>query len=295
MHFERCEQCGERVAWVGIWTNLALVVLKLVVGVTSGSKACIADALHSASNIITAFAIILSQRISSKPADNRFHYGYGKVEFLVAGGISLLITLGAIVLVTVSIKHLMASSATPPHFSALLMAIISIGANEMMFRYMRCAGTQLKSQTILASAWSNRADCFSSIAVAVGVIGGSLGFHHVDPIAAIFVVAVIVKVSIKILPDSVKALMDHSVNDVYSEEIEVLVENIEDVSAVKVLKTRHVGQKIWVDLDILIDPQCTIRDGHRIADRIKDEVIEKVRDVERVWVRFKPAEAEGKG
>ncbi|HIJ55555.1 MAG TPA: cation transporter [Deltaproteobacteria bacterium] len=295
MRFERCEQCGERVAWVGIWINLALVVLKLVVGVTSGSKACIADALHSASNIITAFAIILSQRISSKPADTRFHYGYGKVEFLVAGGISLFITLGAIALVAVSIEHLMASSTTPPHFSALLMAIISIGTNEMMFRYMRCAGTQLKSQTILASAWSNRADCFSSIAVAVGVIGGSMGFHHLDPIAAIFVVAVIVKVSIKIMLDSVRALMDYSVNDVYSDEIEDLVAGVEDVSAVSGVRTRHIGQKIWVDLDILIDPQCTIRDGHRIANRIKKEVIEKVRDVEQVWVRYKPMEAESKG
>ena len=114
MRYKRCEQCGEHVAWVGIWTNVSLVILKLIVGVTSGSKALIADALHSAANIITAFAIILSQRISSKPADRRFHYGYGKVEFLVAGGISLLISLGAVALVAVSIKHLMASSSTPP-------------------------------------------------------------------------------------------------------------------------------------------------------------------------------------
>ena len=160
------------------------------VGVTSGSKALIADALHSAANIITAFAIILSQKVSSRPADNRFHYGYGKVEFIAAGAISLLIILGAIALIMVSIKHLMQGSRTTPHFSALLMALISIGANEMMFRYMHCAGTQLKSQTILASAWANRADCFSSIAVIIGVVGGSLGFRHMDPIAALFAVAI---------------------------------------------------------------------------------------------------------
>ena len=290
MRCSKCEQCGEYVAWVGIWTNLTLVVLKVIVGITSGSKALIADGLHSASNIITAFAIILSQRVSSRPADSRFHYGYGKVEFIAAGAISMLILLGALALITVSIKHLMEASVSTPHFSALLMALISIGANEMMFRYMRCAGTQLKSQTILASAWANRADCFSSIAVIVGVVGGSLGFHHMDPIAALFVVAIIVKVSIKIMVDSVRALMDFSVNDIYSEEIESIVAGVDDVRAISGLRTRQVGQKVWVELDIMISPRCTIRDGHRITVKIKDALRTRLRDVERIGINYRPAE-----
>lgn len=293
MDFERCGQCGDRAAWAGIWTSTVLFVLKLIVGVTSGSKACIADGLHSASNIITASVIILSQRIGTRSADSRFHYGYGKVEFLAAGLISLLITAGAVVLVSVSIKHMIREPSAPPHFSALLMALISIGANEMLFRFMRCAGTQLKSQTILASAWANRADCFSSLAVIVGVVGGKLGFHHLDPIAAFFVVAVIIKVSIKILVGSVKALMDSSVNDAYGKDIETIVQGIEEVRAISGLKTRHIGQKIWVELDILVDPQCTIRDGHVIADRVKDVLLEKKRDLERVLVHFRPMENEG--
>jgi cation diffusion facilitator family transporter len=272
---------------------VVLVILKLIVGVTSGSKACIADALHSASNIITAFAIILSQKISRKSANSRFPYGYGKVEFLAAGMISLLITMGAVALISVSINHLINRPGPPPHFSALLMALISIGANEMLFRFMRCAGTQLKSQTILANAWANRADCFSSFAVIVGVVGGRLGFHHLDPIAALFVVAVIIKVSVKILVDSVKALMDFSVNDAYAEEILAIAEGIKDVRTVLGLKTRHIGQKIWVELDILIDPQCTLREGQMIADRVKGVLLEKVRDLERVLVHFRPVENEG--
>ncbi|HIJ58067.1 MAG TPA: cation transporter [Deltaproteobacteria bacterium] len=293
MRSERCEKCGNLAAWSGIWTNLVMVVLKIIVGITSGSKACIADGLHSASNIVTAFAIILSHRISKKPASNRFPYGYGKVEFVAAGFISLLIIAGAVVLISISINHLIKEPSTQPHFSALLMAVISIGANEMLFRFMRCAGTRLKSQTILASAWANRADCFSSMAVIVGVAGARLGFHHLDPIAALFVVAVIIKVSIKILVDSVKALMDSSVNDVYGEEIETIVENIEDVRGICGLKTRHIGQKIWADLDILVDPQCSMRDGHLIADRVKEVLLEKVRDLERVLVSFRPVEDDG--
>jgi len=293
MGFERCEKCGDRAAWAGIWTNVLLVILKMIVGVTSGSKACIADGLHSASNIITAFAIILSQRISKKPANSRFPHGYGKVEFLAAGAISLLIIAGAVALITVSIRSLIGEPSSPPHFSALLMALISIGANEMLFRYMRCAGIQLKSQTILANAWANRADCFSSFAVIVGVVGGRLGLHHMDPVAALFVVAVIIRVSIKIMLDSTKALMDSSVNDVYGEEIRSVVEDIEDVHALSELKSRHIGQKIWVELDILIDPKCTIQEGHIIAEKVKTMLLEKLIDLERVLVHFQPMEQEG--
>ncbi|UCD87776.1 MAG: cation transporter [Desulfobacterales bacterium] len=267
-----------------------MVILKFTVGITSGSKACMADGLHSASNIVTAFAIMLSHKIGNKPANSRYPFGYGKVEFVAAGFISLLIIAGAVTLISVSINHLLNEPSTPPHFSALLMAIISIGANEMLFRFMRCAGTQLKSQTILANAWANRADCFSSFAVIIGVVGARLGFHHLDPVAALFVVAVIIKVSIKILIDSVKALMDSSVNDVYGEEIETIVERIEDVRGVSGLKTRHIGQKIWAELDILVDSHCSMREGHLIADRVKKVLLEKLRDLEMVLVHFKPME-----
>ena len=293
MRFEKCEKCGDRAALAGIWVNVTLVVLKMLVGFTSGSKACIADGLHSASNIITAFAIIFSQKISRKSANRHFPYGYGKVEFIAAGAISLLITFGAIALISVSVEHLISEPSAPPHFSALLMAVISIGANEMLFRFMRCSGTQLKSQTIMASAWANRADCFSSFAVIVGVVGGKLGFHHIDPIAALFVVAVIIRVSIKILIDSAKALMDSSVNDIYGEEIEAVLDGMDDVREITGLKTRHIGQKIWVELDILIDPKYTIREGHIIAEKVKDTLLRKVRDLEKVLVNLKPLENEG--
>lgn len=293
MDHKDCQACGKRVPWVGACTNVILAFVKIIVGLTSGSNACIADGLHSASNIITAIAITLSRRISVKQGSERFPYGFGKVEFLAAGAISLLITALAVTLIAVSIRRLISIPSPPPHFSALVVAVISIVANEMLFRYMRCAGTRLNSQTILAYAWANRADCFSSIAVIVGVVGGMLGFHHLDPLAAIMVVAIIVKVSIKILIDSVKALMDYSVNDAYGEDIRTIVEGMADVRALSGLKTRQIGRKIWVEMDILIDPGRSIREGHIIAEKVKARLLTKMIDLEKVLVHFQPMEQDG--
>ena len=286
----KCETCGQRVAWVGIWANLIMVIMKITVGITSGSKACIADGLHSASNIIAAFAIMISQKISAKESNDDFPRGYGKIEFLASGLIAVFIISGAVALIAVTIRHLINEPSQPPHISALLLAPISIGTNEMLFRYMRCVGTQLKSQTIAANAWANRADCFSSIAVVIGVVGSKMGLAHLDPIAALFVVAVIIKVSYKIMVDSVKALMDASVNDLYGEEMLMIVSGVEEVRGVSRLETRQIGQKIWAEVEILVDATSSMHDAQMIANKVKNLLFEKVRELEQVLVSFTPLE-----
>ncbi|MBF0228360.1 MAG: cation transporter [Desulfamplus sp.] len=286
----KCEKCGERVATIGIVTNIILVVMKLVVGVTSGSKACLADGLHSTSNIIAAFAITISQKLTKKSKNERFPFGFGKIEFIAAGFTSLFIIAAAIMLIYTSIDHLMQEPAAPPHLSAFLAAVISILVNEMLFRYMRCVGTRLKSQTMMANAWANRADAFSSLAVIIGVIGSRLGFHHLDPICAIVVVAIIIKVSVSILIESIKSLMDSSVNHLYGDEITEIVSKIEGVQGLAELKTRHIGQKIWAEVDIFVDSECTMKQGEDIAGRVRVILLQQVRDLERAMVHFKPLE-----
>ncbi|MBF0232189.1 MAG: cation transporter [Desulfamplus sp.] len=284
----KCEKCGERVAIVGIVTNVIMVIMKLVVGVTSGSKACLADGLHSMSNIVTAFAIIVSQKLTKKKKSEEFPFGFGKIEFIAAGFTSIFITAAAVMLIYVSIDHLMREPSAPPHISAVLSAVISILVNEMLFRYMRCVGTRLKSQTMMANAWANRADAFSSLAVIIGVIGSKLGYHHLDPICALVVVAIIIKVSVGILIESIKSLMDSSVNHLYSEEITDIVVKIEGVEGIAELKTRHIGQKIWAEVDILVNSDCTMKQGEEIAGKVRKNLIQQVRDLERATVHFKP-------
>ncbi|MBF0550614.1 MAG: cation transporter [Deltaproteobacteria bacterium] len=293
MQDKKCERCGTRVAWAGIGTNLLLVSLKILVGLVSGSWACIADSLHSAANLISAVAILVSHNVSKRPTTNEFPFGYGKAEFLAAALTSLFVLAGAIAILIVSIEHLVKVPTGPPHLSALLMGLVSIGANEILFRFMQCAGTELKSQTIMANAWANRANSFSSVAVIIGVLGAQLGFYRLDPIAALLVVAVIVRVSFKILYESVKAVMDYSANDDYGLEIQEIVERMSDVEGVAELRTRLVGRKIWVELDIFIDPRKTISEGQEIARQVKKTLLGANKDLERVWVQFKPAEING--
>ena len=158
-------------------------------GVTSGSRGCIADSLHTATIFVLALAVIFSQRLALKEENGSFHYGFGKIEAVVTGSIAFLIACGGAVLIWNSIQHLVnASQYGPPYPSALLMALVSILANVVLARYLRCAGTQLKMRSLLSSAWAHGENLVSSVIVFIGVLGAELGLGVMDPIAAILVV-----------------------------------------------------------------------------------------------------------
>ena len=289
----RCTQCAIQIGWVSFWINLILVLLKITVGIIGGSKACIADGLHSASNVVVAVAIIMSQKISSRQKNSGYHYGFGKIEFLLTGFISFFIISGALALLFLSIKHLVSEPVvSPPHLSAALMAMISIGTTEMLFRYMRCAGVRVNSQIILAGAWANRANCFSSVAVLVGVISAKMGYHYLDPVTAILVVGIIINACYKMLIDSVRALMDYSVNDRYKEEIAGIISEMPDIQSATNIKTRQIGQRIWVELDILVDPGCSILEAQKTGEKVQARLMEGSGDFERVFVNLCPPESE---
>jgi len=285
-----CLHCGERIGWIGIGANLVMVVLKIMVGITAGSKACLADALHSSSNIVTAFAIFLSRKMRDRPQDDDHPYGYGKIEFIAAAGVSILIIVLTVVLVYTALDHLIYKPVPPPHWTALIVAVMSIITNELLFRYFHCVGTQLRSQTIIANAWANRADCFSSLAVLVGVIGAKLGFHHLDPVAAIFVALVIVKVSVDSIRESIGGLMDRNVQPSLLKRLRKAVRAVEEIEAITFLKARLLGNKIWVDLGVRVDDDYTVAECDEIGNEVRSRVTESVRGVGQVNVSFDSAD-----
>jgi cation diffusion facilitator family transporter len=275
---------------VGIGVNLVMVIVKIFVGITAGSKACLADALHSSSNIVTAFAIFISRKLTGKPQDDDHPYGHGKVEFIAAGAVSVVIILLTVVLVVTSLEHIIYKPVPPPHLTAGLVALASIIINELLFRYFRCVGTELRSQTIVANAWANRADCFSSSAVVVGVVGSRFGFHHLDPIAALVVAAIIVKVCIGCIRDSVAGLMDRSVPAETEELIKKIVNSVDEVRGIRYMRARLLGDKIWIDMGIWVSPGHTVNGCQAIGERTRRSILESIAGIGEVQVDYEPAE-----
>ena len=288
----RCAACGERVGWVGLWGNCALAILKIAVGLISQSKALIADAFYSIKDMTTASAIIVGLKASQRPQDNKHPYGYGKIEFLSTAFVGLAIIVGSVVLFIISVKGFMDGLSEPPLLIAAAAALISMIVKELMYRNAICAGRRLNSPAIMAHARHSRADVFSSGAVLIGVVGSNLGLTFLDSLVAIIEIIHMVIVSMEILQESLKGLMDVSIESDKLDQIHGIVTDLPGVEKVTQVKAHRVGQKVWIHLEIQVHPDRSITDGYNIAEQVRHSLLKRMRHVGDVMVRLAPQDDE---
>lgn len=289
---EQCAACGERVGWIGVWVNLALAVFKIAVGVVSHSRALIADAFYSIKDMTTASAIIVGLKASQRPLDDKHPYGYGKIEFLSTAFIGLIIILGSIVLLIISLKGFVAGSAQPPLLIAAGAALVSMIIKELMYRNALCAGRRLNSPAIMAHAHHSRADVISSGAVFIGVLGANLGLTFLDSLVAIIEIIHMTIISVEILQDGLKGLMDVSLEPDRLDEIREIVTDLPGVERITQVKAHRVGQKIWIHLEIQVHPERSIADGYNIAEQVRHSLLKRMQHTGHVMVRLAPQEDE---
>lgn len=286
-HEERYKK-GRGVTILALIINILLTTFKLFAGIVGKSHVLIADAIHSLSDFITDFIVLAGLRFSSKPKDEHHPYGHGKIETVTTGIIGFGLILVGLkiayngVLATIHPKAI-------PTFLALFAAIISILANEGLYRYTVFVGKKINSQSVIANAWHHRSDALSSIAAFVGIGGAQLGFPFLDPLAAVFVSVLIIKVGGEITLSSFKELIETSVDRDLLEEIGLKALSIPGVKETHKIKARNVGTSVVVELHIEVDENMTVRKGHDIATEVENILKSKIQNVESVTVHVCPA------
>ncbi len=277
--YPECHWCAENVGRIALWGNLGLFGVKLFCGIVGQSRALVADAVHSGVDVLTAAIVMICLRVSKKPPDEEHPYGHGQVEYISSLfiGFSLI---GVVVLILYhSLRDLLIGISSQPDIIALLGVIISIIGNELMFRHSYCCGTRFGSPAMIANAWENRADVYSSIAAFVGVVGAELGFLFMDRVGAILVAILIARSAILMLRDAWHGILDHSLDKSIENIIREETTADPDVRGIVSLKTRAIGQHLTVDMKLGVSPEMTLREGHAIANRVKEKLVKKIDNV----------------
>ena len=267
---------------VGGVCNLLLLLLKFVAGIVGRSGAMVADAIHSLSDFVTDAVVLLFVRISSKPSDESHEYGHGKFETLSTGIIAVVlfaVAAGVLVKSATSIAAITRGEVLPrPGLIALVAAAVSIVVKEGLFWYTSIHGKRMNSQVLLANAWHHRSDALSSVATLTGV-----GFAYflgdkwtiMDPIAAIVVGAMILKVSFNLFIPAINELLECSLSKETEDRILQIVTEDPAVQDPHNLKTRKVGNRMAVEVHIRLDAAMTVAESHDITvgieDRLKQE------------------------
>jgi cation diffusion facilitator family transporter len=267
-----------RSTWVSVAVNLVLTTLQIVAGVLTRSQGLVADGIHSLSDLVADFVVLLASHHSKKAADIDHPYGHQRYETaasLVLG--VLLLGVGAGMLWS-AISKLESPTAVPQvHIAALWVAGVALVAKEGLFRYMLRVAKQVKSSMLVANAWHARSDAASSLVVGVGIAGNLLGYPLLDPIAALIVGFMVLRMGWSFGWDALHDLMDRAVDD---EEVQALRRTLEDtpgVSGVHDIRTRKMGDMIVVDVHIEVDARLSVEAGHDIAVRARERVLQRHR------------------
>lgn len=259
-----------------MFVNMILFVFKLVAGFLGRSGAMIADAVHSASDFATDVVVLAFVRISAKPRDDDHKWGHGKYETLASLIIGVaLFAVGVEILLDSAekIKAVAEGEVLPrPGAIAIIAAAVSIVAKEALYQWTVRVGKQTESPSVVANAWHHRSDALSSIGALLG-IGAAyfLGekWRIADPIAAIVVAALIIKVAIDLCSTALAELLEKSLPKEVEEEILAIILATPNVYKPHNLRTRRIGSDIAIEVHIRVNGEMTVFASHEISKEIE--------------------------
>ncbi len=289
--YAQCHSCEKKASWIAVSSNLLLAVFKLIVGIISGSKAVIGDSIYSFKDFLTSLVVLIGVKISGKPADDDHHYGHGKIEFVAIFLISLLIIIGTIFLFIHSVKDVWLAyhgQVNPPKFIAFWAAVVSIVANYKLSSYLHCVGVRLGSPAMLANAKHNHSDAISSGFVAGGVLLTRFGFYFADPLVAVIETLDLIRLSASMLNDSLKGIMDSSINSSIIRQMTHFAELVPGVKRVASINARKVGQGIWVEIIIKVDHSHTLDNGYMIGRHVEETLMKRIDNIVGINLAVEP-------
>ncbi len=288
MHGDERYQAGKRVSIISLVINLFLSVIKITVGFLYNSKALIADGFHSVSDMASTFVVMLSMKYSKVPPDENHPYGHGKAEAVGTIILSVTLIITGFIIAKDSISSIFSGAIAMPGNITLIAALISIGAKEALYQYTVKIGEKINSKGLIADAHHHRSDAFSSVAALIGIGGARLGYKFFDPLAGLVVAILILKVGIEILIDASHELMDGMPNQEKIDNISQHASEIKGVLTVSDVKVRSYGPRTVVDLTLVVKDTLSVIEGHAIASKVKEKIIEKHENVEEVMVHVDP-------
>ncbi len=292
---ETREQAIYKVTWIGFFVNVLLSVGKLIAGFVGRSGAMIADGVHSVSDFATDIVVLLFVRISAKPKDEDHDYGHGKYETLATVIIGVALAAVAIGILIDSVERiaqvLRGESIARPGIVALVAAAVSIVAKEALYWYTMLTAKRVDSPALKANAWHHRSDAFSSIGTLIGIGGAyflSEQWRVLDPIAAIVVGALIIKVAYDLVMPGLNELLERSLPKEQEDEIVALVLADKRLSDVHNLKTRRIGAGIAVELHVRVQGNMTVNESHAITRNIEQLLRQQYGDRTQVIIHIEP-------
>ena len=278
---------------IGLVLNLLLAVLKIVFSILTGSVSLLADGLDSALDLGTTTLGFFALKIADKPADEEHHFGHEKVENLFSIGIAVILVASSGFIAYQAINKLVNVELLAFDVFNVIIASLSIILKGVLVWINISVGKRIKSPVLVANGLNFRTDILTSIVVLISVTVSpqyirGFSLYWIDPVIALIISVVIVATAIKITRESASVLLDTSPDEKILQKIEDLANRIEGVKHVEGIRARELGSNmILSDINIMVDPNLTIEQGHDIATNV-EKIIKENLPVKYLQVHVEP-------
>lgn len=283
---------AKKVTLVSAFCNATLAIAKMVVGVISGSHGIFADGLHSASDLLTDFLVIVASKYGSQAADQRHPYGHKRIETAATFFLSLLLVVTGAAIIFEAYQHIYFDDKILDGSIAIAVIIASLVVNEALYQYTLYHGKRLKSQLLIANAWHHRSDSLSSFVVLIGVVANLFGFYYFDVLSAFIVGLLIINMGWSIGWNSMRELVDTSIEEDKLKKIASAIKQTPGVVAIHQLRTRSMAGMVLVDVHVLVTPQLSVSEGHYIGQHVGLNIRQAEKAVNDVTVHIDPEDDE---
>ena len=260
-----------------------LTLIKLVIGIMSGSVAVLASAIDSILDMFVSLFNYFAISNSEKPADKYFNYGRGKIEALASVIEGVIISLSGLFLLYTAIKKYFSNEVSTYLDISLIVMVISLIITIGLVAYLNAVAKQTNNMVIKADALHYKTDVWVNIAVLSSlIIVYFTGYEIVDIIIGASISLFIIYSAYELIEDGILVLLDRALPEEMAKKIEEIFQIDSSVNDYHDLKTRNVSDKNYVDVHLVFDCIITLMEAHRISDKIEDKI--RSLDTNKNWI-----------
>ena len=269
---------ASRAAGLSFSSNLTLMVLKLAVGLFTGSIAILSDALDSAEDTVSSAFAFITVRLSARPADVEHPYGHGKAESVAAGAQAVLIGGGGVFIMYQAVRRLVVGQSDIVVGPGLAIMAVTALANLGVVVFVGRAARATGSLALTSETRHLRTNIAQALAVIVGLaMVGLTGRNLFDPLVALVLSAYVLWTAFRIFQTALVQIMDVSLP---ASELDVVEDSIlrfrPQIAGYHHLRTRRSGHERYIELHLVVDPRRSVEEVHDVCDRIEEDVVRRL-------------------
>ena len=262
-----------RVSFIGIAANVVLAAFKAVVGIITGSIAIVLDAVNNLSDAFSSIVTIVGTKIASKPPDKKHPYGHGRVEYISAIVIAIIVILAGVTAFREAVSSILHPEAANYTVASLLIIAAAVLVKFFLGRYVKHAGETYRSESLVASGTDASFDALVSLSTLVAALVSMIFHISIEGWLGVVIAVLIIKAGAEILLDSLSSIIGARVEGETTTALREKINSYPDVKGTyDLILNRYGPERTIGSVHIEVPDQMTAREIHHLTRKMAEDV-----------------------